>query len=138
MAKNRSFDFDQAFTALEKGDFALLEKCLRLNPELAAERDTSNATLLIRLIDHPGHRLNAAAMARLLIRSGAEVDARRDASNGTALTGVISTNDVDTARVLLDAGADLNAPCGFCDGTAYELALDSKDKELIQLVKMYR
>jgi ankyrin repeat protein len=66
------------------------------------------------------------------------VDARRDAKNGTALTGVIRTKDMDTARVLLDAGADLNAPCGFCDGTAFELAMKSKDKELIQLVKMYR
>ena len=138
MAKNRTFDFDQAVDAMDNGDFALLEKCLRFNPELVSERDTSNATLLIRLIDHPGHRLNAAAMARLLIKTGAEVDVRRNDDKGTPLTGVIRTHELDTARVLLEAGADLDAPCGFCDGTAYELALESNNKELVQLVKQYR
>jgi ankyrin repeat protein len=123
---------------LVDGDYALLEKCLRQNPDLAAARDDSNATLLIRLMDYPGHRLNAALMARLLIKSGAEVDARRDSSNGTALTGAICSLELDTARVLLDFGADLNASCGFCEGTALELALKSKNQELINLVKQYR
>lgn len=133
-----SCDFSRAADALERGDFAMLEKCLRQYPGLATERDESGATLLIRLIDHPGHRLNAAMMAGLLIKAGAEVEVRRDADNGTPLTGAISTLDVDTARVLLEAGADLSAPCGFRSGTAYALALETKDEELVHLVKQYK
>ena len=134
---NRLYDFERATVALEEGDYALLEKCLRQNPEIASERDETNATLLL-LIEHPGHRLNGAAMARLLLKSGAEVDARRDSSTGTALTGTICTMELDTARMLLDAGADLDAPCGFRPGTAMQLALETKNKELIALVKQYR
>jgi hypothetical protein len=77
-------------------------------------------------------------MARLLLKSGAEVDARRDSSNGTALMGTICTMELDTTRILLEGGANLDAPCGFCPGTAIELALKSKNKELIALVKLYR
>ncbi len=114
--------FDQAIQLIESGEVESLQKLLRSNPELATQTDGGNATLLIRLIDWPGNRPNSAAVAQALLDVGANVDARRDDENGTPLSGALCTENVDVIKVLLDAGADIHAPCGWQEGTVLEQA----------------
>ena len=113
--------FELAVSAIGSGDVDNLNQLLADNPELATTRGDDEATLLIRLIDYPGHRPNSAESARVLIEAGADVDARRNAENGTALAGAICVNDADVVRVLLELGADIHAPCGWRDGTVLDL-----------------
>ena len=105
--------FQAAVDLVDSGDVAALRNLLDAHPDLATARDEGNAPLLIRLIDWPGHRPNAADTARVLLEAGAEVDARRDDENGTALGGALCTGEADVIKVLLDFGADIHAPCGW-------------------------
>lgn len=73
------------------------------------------------MIDFPANRLESAACARALIAAGAEVDARRDDENGTALAGAICASDIDVVEVLVEAGADIQAACGWRDGTVIDV-----------------
>ena len=107
---------------MEEGNYHELRVHMIRYPHLVKYRDETNATLLIRLIDYPGRRPNAAKTARVLLIAGCEVDARRDADNGTALSGALSTGEVDVARVLLEFGASLWAKLGFKDGDVIDLA----------------
>lgn len=114
--------YNTAVDHLDSGDVEALRTLLTEHPDLANARGEENAPLIIRLIDFPGHRPNAAESARALLDAGAEVDARRDNENGTALGGALSTSEVDVIRVLLEGGADIHAPCGWRDGTVLDFA----------------
>lgn len=68
-------------------------------------RDDDTETVLMWASDHPG---NAAAVG-LLLQSGAEVNARSDL-DGSALSWAMRHDDLKMIRLLLYAGADVNAP----------------------------
>lgn len=121
----------RALELIETGDYHELRAHLVRHPDLAKYRDESNATLLIRLIDYPGRRPNAAKTARTLLIAGCDVDARRDGNNGTALSGALSTGETDVARVLLEFGANFRAKLGFMDGDIVDMAINlcGKDSE---------
>lgn len=130
----------RALELIESGDYHELRAHLIRFPSLTKYRDDSNATLLIRLIDYPGRRPNAAKTARTLLIAGCEVDARRDNRNGTALSGALSTGEADVARVLLEFGANFRAKLGFMDGDVVDMAInlcgnDSKDDQFAQEVR---
>ena len=130
----------RALELIESGDYHELRAHLIRHPELTKYRDDSNATLLIRLIDYPGNRPNAAKTARTLLGAGCDVDARRDSKNGTALSGALSTGETDVARVLLEFGANFRAKLGFREGDIVDLAIelcgtDSKDNQLARDVR---
>lgn len=138
--------FEQARELCDKGDYHELRALLINNPRLVNQTDESGATLLICLIDYPGHRPNAARTARVLLNAGAKVDFRRDRKNGTALSGAMSTNEWDLARVLLEFGASLQAPLGFTRGRVIDFANElcsstegdrEKNPELAKLVYQY-
>jgi catechol 2,3-dioxygenase-like lactoylglutathione lyase family enzyme len=112
--------FEAAAALLDLGDLEALHKLLKQQPDLARARDDGNATLLIRLIDWPGHRPNAAESARVLLSAGAEVDARRNEENGTALGGVVCTEEIDVIRTLLEFGAEVHGSCGWQPGSVLE------------------
>lgn len=114
--------FQSALACLNSGDVDELQRLLQQHPGLADERDETHATLLIRLIDWPGHRPRAAESAKSLLEAGADVDARRNAENGTPLSGALCTEEVDVIRILLEHGADIHAPCGWQPGTVLDLA----------------
>jgi catechol 2,3-dioxygenase-like lactoylglutathione lyase family enzyme len=57
-----------------------------------------------------------------LLDAGAHVDARRNDENGTPLSGALCTENVEVIRVLLAAGADIHAPCGWQEGTVLQQA----------------
>ena len=115
--------FQHAVKLVETGDYHSLRVLLMQHPRLASKRDETNATLLVRLIDYPGNRPNAHKTARVLLVAGCDVDARRDANNGTALAGVLSTGEIDVARVLLEFGANFRAKLGFKEGDVIDLAI---------------
>lgn len=114
----------RALELIESGDYHELRAHLIRYPDLAKYRDDSNATLLIKLIDYPGKRPNAAKTARTLLIAGCDVDARRDSKNGTALSGALSTGETDVARVLLEFGANFRAKLGFMEGDIVDMAIE--------------
>ena len=128
--------------AILSGDTDRLHQLLDQNRSVARERDADNTTLLIHLVDWPGHRPHASLMAQTLLEHGAEVDVRRNSENGTPLTAAMCTNEPDVIDILLNYGADLDAPCGFCPGTAIEFFESMKDKSeneaMLHVIRKYR
>lgn len=105
-----SFDI---VTAIHNGDLPTLEALLAQNPALATER-IEGRTLLHILADWPGHRPNSAQAVQLLVRYGADVNARmkhpnRNEAAETPLHWAASSDDVALIDALLDAGADIEA-----------------------------
>lgn len=136
--------FETVAALIDSGEVEKLRQLLAGNPELAASRGEGNVPLLVHLIDWPGHRPSAAESARVLIEAGAEVDARRDEKNGTALAGALCTEEIDVVRVLLEAGADIHAPLGWMEGTVLEFAericenqVRSADPKIVELTRLF-
>jgi uncharacterized protein len=110
--------------AIQSGDLDELERLLAEHPELARSRIThrdacgeQSRSLLHIATDWPGHLPNAIETVRLLIASGADVNARFAGAHGeTPLHWAASSDDVDVLDALLDAGADLEANGSVIDG----------------------
>ena len=113
--------FAAAAAAIDRGDTLVLAELLAQDAGLVHARGQTQETLLIHLIDWPGFRPRAAISAELLLKAGAVVDARRNATNGTPLAGAACTGEIEVIRVLLAHGADPNAACGWQSGTLLEL-----------------
>src|SRR6478752_2876989 len=107
-------------TAIRVGDVDSVERLLAFDDDLASASlggGRGTQTPLHVVAGWPGYYPNGPEIAPLLIRSGAAVDARttgRDSADTgeTPLHWVASNDDVDVARVLIDGGADLEAPDG--------------------------
>jgi hypothetical protein len=102
--------------AIHAGEVDTLRKLLSDNPGLAAVRlgdddpDGMSRTLLHVVTDWPGHYPHGAAIVRVLVDAGAQVNARfRGPHTETALHWAASSNDVAVLDALLDAGADIEA-----------------------------
>ncbi|MEK3879086.1 ankyrin repeat domain-containing protein [Paenibacillus sp. FSL M7-0420] len=126
--------------AIHTGDVSSLKRLLAGNPGLATARitgsgeedasnggtasaGTSNAgssevtasgesrTLLHIATDWPGHFPNNAAVVTALIEAGAELNARFNGHHSeTPLHWAASCDDVEVLDLLLDAGANIEAP----------------------------
>lgn len=103
-------------TALQSGDIPKLEALLEGDRALAQARIVDDhqvgRTLLHVLADWPGHRPESARAVELLVRYGADVNARvghpkREEAAETPLHWAASSDDVALIDALLDAGADL-------------------------------
>ena len=83
------------------------------NPGLVNARigdESASRTLLHAATDWPGHFPNNPATVALLLKSGADVNARFSGPHTeTPLHWAASSDDVEVLDVLLDAGADLEA-----------------------------
>lgn len=115
-------------TAIQSGDVATLERLLAEHDELATvrikNRRGSERTLLHVVTDWPGYFPNGPAMVSLLLRSGADPNAAIIGGRfpETPLHLAASNDDADVADLLIEAGADLQAPDG-CIGTPLDNAV---------------
>jgi ankyrin repeat protein len=119
-----ALQFESAVEAIIGGDLATLESLLRNNPELVRARSTRGhrATLLHYVAangvedDRQKSPKNAVAVAQMLLRAGAEVDALADMYGGqcTTMSMLVSSTppaeagvQVALVETLLDFGADI-------------------------------
>ncbi len=104
-------------SAIHRGDLDALRRMLAGHPELASVRMIGRKggwrTPLHTATDWPGYFPGAPEAVGLLLEAGADVN---DDTGGerpeTPLHWAASTDDVDVAVVLIDAGADLERPGG--------------------------
>jgi uncharacterized protein len=105
-----------ATEAVHRGDVDTLRKLLDEHSGLATafigeHPDGMSRTLLHAATDWPGHFPNNAATVAALIEAGADVNARFTGPHSeTPLHWAASSDDVEVLDLLLDAGADIEAP----------------------------
>jgi len=123
---NRIPDDDQVAVelrlAVRVGDVAAIQRLLRNDPAVASARlvgkDGGAGTPLHLVTDWPGYFSNAPEIVRLLIEAGADPNALtsgRDSpgpGDETPLHYAASSDDVDVAEALIDAGANIETPDG--------------------------
>jgi ankyrin repeat protein len=111
--------------AIHAGDLATLESMLDRDRALATARIVDQRkvgrSLLHILADWPGHRPESSATVKVLVRHGADINARvnhpdREEAAETPLHWAASNDDVALIDALLDAGADLEAPGAIFTG----------------------
>ena len=106
----------EATRVVQAGDLDRLAQLLREHPSLVNAHigvfpDGMSRTLLHAATDWPGHFPNNPQVVQLLINAGADVNARFTGPHTeTPLHWAASSDDVDVIDVLLDNGADIEAP----------------------------
>jgi ankyrin repeat protein len=109
-------DYLNAFVAIRRGEAERLEALLDAHPDLPNWRLPGPArgrTPLHVVTDWPGYFPNGPQIAGILLQAGAHVDARgEDGTGETPLHWTASSDDAAVARVLIAAGADIEAPDG--------------------------
>jgi len=101
---------------VQAGELERLAQLLQDNPSLATAHigtypEGMSRTLLHAAIDWPGHFPKGPQVVQLLIDAGADVNARFTGPHTeTPLHWAASCDDVDVLDVLLDNGADIEAP----------------------------
>lgn len=118
-------DLLNAFVAIRWGELDRLRTILSEHPDLVTwglGADKNRRPLHV-VTDWPGYFPNGPQVAQLLIDAGADVDYRGpDGSGETALHWTASSDDSDVAAVLINGGADIEAPAGSI-GTPLENAI---------------
>jgi hypothetical protein len=107
--------------ALRTGDQCTLKRLLEAHPGLAAARIDSagrSRTPVHEATDWPGHFPNCVAVVAMLIAAGADVNARCEGMchAETPLHWAASSDDVEVLELLVQAGADIDAPGGLIGG----------------------
>ncbi len=108
--------------AIRSGDLDALAELLGANPGLAAARlrdRCGSRTPLHVVTDWPGYFPNGPEVARALLAAGADPNAAGEGGQfaETPLHWAASSDDADVAEVLIDGGADIEAPGGSIAGT---------------------
>lgn len=109
--------------AVHAGDVEAVQRLLRIDPALATARlvgrGGGTGTPLHLVTDWPGYFPNGPEIVRILIDAGADPNAlttSRGSATGpgseTPLHYAASSDDVDVAEALIEAGADIEVPDG--------------------------
>jgi uncharacterized protein len=107
----------QLVLAVHGGDLDALRNLLAAHPGLANAQVTGRRggfrTPLHLVADWPGYFPNGPAVVRLLVAAGADPNTRgKEPGSETPLHWAASSDDVEVAAALIDAGADIEAPAG--------------------------
>ena len=106
-----------AVEAISSGDTKSLKRLLSQNSNLANTRIDEQRTLLHVATDWPGHFPNKMETIAALVASGADVNAQFAGRHSeTPLHWAASSNDVGAIDVLLDHGANIEAPGSVIGG----------------------
>jgi ankyrin repeat protein len=99
-------------TAIRSGDLEGLQQLLRDEPTVATGRFNGRTALHV-VTDWPGYFPHGPAIVRLLVAAGADPNASTGGgAPETPLHWAASSDDVEVAEALVDAGADLETPGG--------------------------
>src|SRR3954470_13486117 len=101
--------------AIRGGDVGTVQRLVSQEPRLASEplATAAGRTPLHIATDWPGYFPYAPEVVRILLAAGADPHARGPGRKAeTPLHWAASTDDGDVALVLIDGGADLEAPDG--------------------------
>lgn len=110
-------------SAVRVGDIEAIQSLLRTDPGLATARFLGrrggSGTSLHLVADWPGYFPNGPRIVRLLVDAGADPNALTTSKGSqpgpgseTPLHYAASSDDVDVAEALIDAGADIEVPNG--------------------------
>jgi ankyrin repeat protein len=110
-------EISDVIAAIHVGDLATLRRLLADNPGLAASRlggVAKGRTPLHVVADWPGYFPNGPQVVRMLVKAGANPNARDpdQPRSETPLHWAASSDDADVASALIDGGADMEAPDG--------------------------
>ena len=99
--------------AIRGGDLTALQRLIDEQPSLVTA-DVNGRTALHVVTDWPGYYPGGPAVVRMLVAAGADPNARPDGKGApeTPLHWAASSDDLDVADALIDAGADLETPGG--------------------------
>ena len=104
-ASSSAEDIAAVLAAVGSGDLAKLKKLLASNPELVNAKGKSGETPLNVAL----WRANRVDAAKLLIASGADVNAGKKGTASTPLHWAATSGNVEFAKLLISKGADVNA-----------------------------
>jgi ankyrin repeat protein len=106
-----------AVEAISRGDTKSLKRLLSQNSTLANTRIDEQRTLLHIATDWPGHFPNKIETIAALIASGADVNAQFAGRHSeTPLHWAASSDDIGAIDILLDQGANIEAPGSVIGG----------------------
>jgi uncharacterized protein len=115
VAEDQIGQLDQAVAravaaAIHSGDVERLRRLIDTRPDLV-RRHSHGRSMLHVVADWPGYFRNGPQIVRLLVAAGADPNFRLPGDE-TPLHWAASSDDVDVAEALIDAGADIEAPGG--------------------------
>jgi uncharacterized protein len=99
-----------AVAAIRTGDLDELRRLIDARPDLVRTHVNGRSALHV-VADWPGYFPNGPQVVRLLVAAGADPNFRLPGAE-TPLHWAASSDDVDVAEALIDAGADIEAPDG--------------------------
>jgi ankyrin repeat protein len=118
---------DEFFRACAAGDIEALRRLLSGNESLARERTPEGSTGLHLAAAHP-------EVLRLLISHGANPNARDESDNATPLHIAAAHGQLESVRLLLDAGADVDGTGDLHKGDVIGWAARPGNEAVINLL----